>query len=36
VTIETQDAPASFNNVQPGLRVGDTANVVSLTLDFVF
>jgi hypothetical protein len=36
VTIETQDAPASFNNVQPGLRVGDKANVVSLTLDFVF
>jgi hypothetical protein len=36
VIIETEDAPASFNNVQPGLRVGDKANVVSLTLDFVF
>jgi hypothetical protein len=36
VTIKTQDAPASFNNVQPGLRAGDKANVVSLTLDFVF
>jgi hypothetical protein len=36
VTIETLDAPASFTNLQPGLRVGDKANVVSLTLDFVF
>jgi hypothetical protein len=36
VTIETQDAPASFTNVQPGLRSGDKANVISLTLDFVF
>ena len=36
VIIETTDAPASFNNVQPGLRAGDKANVVSLTLDFVF
>jgi hypothetical protein len=36
VIIETTDAPASFTNVQPGLRAGDKANVVSLTLDFVF
>jgi len=36
VTIETKDAPASFAKVQPGLRIGDKANVVSLTLDFVF
>lgn len=36
VSIETTDAPASFANVQPGLRAGDKANVVSLTLDFVF
>jgi hypothetical protein len=36
VIIETTDAPASFSNVQPGLRVGDKAIVVSLTLDFVF
>jgi hypothetical protein len=36
VTIGTVDAPASFNNIQPGLRPGDKANVVSLTLDFVF
>jgi hypothetical protein len=36
VTIKTRDAPASFTNVQPGLRAGDKANVVSLTLDFVF
>jgi hypothetical protein len=36
VNIETRHAPASFNLVQPGLRVGDKANVLSLTLDFVF
>jgi len=36
VKIETQTAPASFNNLQPGLQVGDKANVVSLALDFVF
>jgi hypothetical protein len=36
VTIGTVDAPASFTNIQPGLRPGDKANVVSLTLDFVF
>jgi hypothetical protein len=36
VTIESLDAPASFTNVQPGARVGDKANVISLALDFVF
>jgi hypothetical protein len=36
VTIRTLDAPASFANLQPGVRVGDKANVVSLALDFVF
>jgi hypothetical protein len=36
VTIDTLDDPASFAKVQPGARVGDKANVVSLALDFVF
>jgi hypothetical protein len=30
------DSPASFTKLQPGARVGDKANVVSLALDFVF
>jgi hypothetical protein len=36
VAIDTRHEPASFILVQPGLQVGDKANVVSLTLDFVF
>ena len=36
VTIETLDDPAAFANLQPAARVGDKANVLSLTLDFVF
>ena len=36
VTIDTLDDPASFANLQPGVRVGDKANVLSLALDFVF
>ena len=36
VTIETLDDPAAFANDQPAARVGDKANVLSLTLDFVF
>jgi hypothetical protein len=36
VTILSLDDPASFANVQPGARVGDKANVLSLALDFVF
>jgi hypothetical protein len=36
VSIDTLDAPASFTRLQPGARVGDKANVVSLALDFVF
>jgi len=36
VTIVSLDDPASFANLQPGARVGDKANVVSLALDFVF
>jgi hypothetical protein len=36
VTIETVDDPAAFANDQPAARVGDKANVLSLTLDFVF
>jgi hypothetical protein len=36
VTIDTLDDPAAFSNLQPGVRVGDKADVVSLTLDFVF
>jgi hypothetical protein len=36
VTLESLDAPASFTNLQPGARVGDKANVISLALDFVF
>jgi hypothetical protein len=36
VTIGSLDDPASFTNLQPGARVGDRANVLSLALDFVF
>ena len=36
VTIESLDAPASFTNLQPGARIGDKINVISLALDFVF
>jgi hypothetical protein len=36
VTIESLDSPASFTQLQPGARVGDKANVISLALDFVF
>jgi hypothetical protein len=36
VTIESLDAPASFTNLQPGARIGDKVNVISLALDFVF
>jgi hypothetical protein len=36
VTIDTLDDPAAFSNLQPGVRVGDKADVVSLALDFVF
>jgi hypothetical protein len=37
VTIESLDAPASFTLVQRGVaQVGDKANVLSLTVDFVF
>jgi hypothetical protein len=36
VTIDTLDDPAAFANLQPGVRIGDKANVVSLALDFVF
>jgi hypothetical protein len=36
VTIETLNSPASFLNLQPGARVGDKANVLSLAVDFVF
>jgi hypothetical protein len=36
VTIDSLNDPASFANLQPGARVGDQANVLSWTLDFVF
>ena len=36
VTIDTVDDPAAFSNLQPGVRIGDKANVLSLALDFVF
>lgn len=36
VTIATIDDPAAFSNLQPGIRIGDRANVFSLALDFVF
>ena len=36
VYIDTLNAPASFAKLQPGARVGDQANVLSLALDFVF
>jgi hypothetical protein len=36
VSIDTLDDPAAFSNLQPGVRIGDKANVLSLTLDFVF
>jgi hypothetical protein len=36
VTIDSLDDPASLANLQPGARVGDKANVLSLVLDFVF
>lgn len=36
VTIGTLDDPAAFSNLQPGVRVGDKANVLSMAIDFVF
>jgi hypothetical protein len=36
VTIDTLDDPAAFTNLQPGARIGNKANVVSLALDFIF
>jgi hypothetical protein len=36
VTIDSVDDPASFADLNPSVRVGDKANVLSLTLDFVF
>jgi hypothetical protein len=36
VTIDTLDDPAAFASLQPGARVGDKADVLSLALDFVF
>jgi hypothetical protein len=36
VTIDSMDDPASFADLDPGARVGDKVNVLSLTLDFVF
>ena len=36
VTIDTWNDPASFAMLQPGLKVGDRAHVLSLTVDFVF
>jgi hypothetical protein len=36
VTIDSVDDPASFADLNPSARVGDKANVLSLTLDFVF
>ena len=36
VTVDTLDDPAAFSNLQPGIHIGDKANVLSLTLDFVF
>jgi hypothetical protein len=36
VTILSLDAPASFTHLQPGARVGDRVNVISLALDFLF
>jgi hypothetical protein len=36
VTIDSVDDTASFADLSPSARVGDKANVLSLTLDFVF
>jgi hypothetical protein len=36
VTIESLNDPAAFANLQASSRVGDKANVLSVTLDFVF
>jgi hypothetical protein len=36
VTIDTLGDPAAFTNLQPGVRIGDKANVLSLALDLVF
>jgi len=36
VTIDTLDDPAAFSRLQPGVHIGDKANVLSLALDFVF
>jgi hypothetical protein len=36
VTLVSLDDTAAFANIQPGARAGDKANVLSLTLDFVF
>ena len=34
--IESLNDPAAFNNLQPGARVGDKANLLSLAVDVVF
>jgi hypothetical protein len=36
VKVATLDDPAALSNLQPGVRIGDKANVFSLALDFVF
>lgn len=36
VTIGTLDDPAALSNLQPGVRAGDKADIVSLAFDFVF
>ena len=36
ITIDSDIIPTSFINLQPGLQVGDRANVFSATLDFVW
>ena len=36
VTVDSVDDTASFADLEPGARVGDKADVLSLTLDFVF
>jgi predicted porin len=36
VTLDSLDDTAAFSNLQPGARVGDAADVLSLALDFVF
>jgi predicted porin len=36
IDIGSDSIPTSFVNLQPGLRVGDQANVISGTIDFVW